>query len=796
MAVLPLITAAFAAGIVVASTAAVPAVVQLVITPAAFAASWILYLLKKKKPALVLLLFLFCCLGTAAASLAFRQLQAPLQPFLEAEGDFTGYISSVLPEDGEVSRFVFYAAEISLSNGRTYELNAPLMVRLYNAPAGFAPVYGLPLQLRGRIRLPRGQRNPGGFNYARYLEANGIGGLLYVEGGSVSVLPGHRGNFFTSFWENLRLRAKKIIFSCLPQAEASLAAGMLLGQRAELAEPVLAAYQELGLAHLLAVSGLHAGFVAAFALFVSTRLFRGRSFAFRLLLTSFLLASYALLTGGNPPVWRASFSLLAALFARQAGRETDGVQLLSASALLLLIIRPLWLFSLSFQLSYAAAFGILTLSPRILFYLKRLPPALATPLSVAAGAQLATMPFAAVHFGTVSLLAVPLNLICIPLVGAFMHLGLAALLSGLFYLPAAKLLFLTTLPLLIVLDRLPQQLARLTIFSRQLPFLSPVFWGVYTLLLFAFAAGYKLHPLNGRKLLIMMLVANLVFFSAFPFPGRGKLQITFLDVGQGLAVHIETPSGRHLLVDAGSEKSGENVILPYFRRKNIRRLSLLVLTHPHDDHYGGMQEIMAKLPVEAFASSGMDEDSDAFYRLKSLIDESGIPNYKLAAGYSISIDGVQISVLSPPAEYFAFTADDANNNSLVMRVAYGDFRCLLTGDAAAAAIDRLAKEYKEDIETDVLQVPHHGSRGSADDLFLQLSSPHTAVVSVGSNPFGHPHAETLYLLAKHNIRVYRTDLHGAVTITTDGSFWRAAHFAGEAPSQAGLFLSYKPLVWL
>ena len=148
MAVLPLITAAFAAGIVVASTAAVPAVVQLVITPAAFAASWILYLLKKKKPALVLLLFLFCCLGTAAASLAFRQLQAPLQPFLEAEGDFTGYISSVLPEDGEVSRFVFYAAEISLSNGRTYELNAPLMVRLYNAPAGFAPVYGLPLQLR------------------------------------------------------------------------------------------------------------------------------------------------------------------------------------------------------------------------------------------------------------------------------------------------------------------------------------------------------------------------------------------------------------------------------------------------------------------------------------------------------------------------------------------------------------------------------------------------------------------------------------------------------------------------
>ena len=190
MAVLPLITAAFAAGIVVASTAAVPAVVQLVITPAAFAASWILYLLKKKKPALVLLLFLFCCLGTAAASLAFRQLQAPLQPFLEAEGDFTGYISSVLPEDGEVSRFVFYAAEISLSNGRTYELNAPLIsacimrplvLRLFTAclAAGEDPAASRAAQSRR-------------FQYARYLKK------------TVSVLyemrllaPPTQGNFYS-----------------------------------------------------------------------------------------------------------------------------------------------------------------------------------------------------------------------------------------------------------------------------------------------------------------------------------------------------------------------------------------------------------------------------------------------------------------------------------------------------------------------------------------------------------------------------------------------------------------------
>ena len=270
-----------------------------------------------------------------------------------------------------------------------------------------------------------------------------------------------------------------------------------------------------------------AGFVAAFALFVSTRLFRGRSFAFRLFLTSFASASYALLTGGNPPVWRASFRFWQP-FCQAGGQETDGVQLYQGAAAA--YYPPVVAFFLSFQLSLWQPLGFKPFGDTVLF--KTPPPALQPPL-VAAGAQLAAMPFAAVHFGTVSLLAVPLNLICIPLVGAFMHLGLAALLSGLFYLPAAKLLFLTTLPLLTVLDRLPQQLARLTIFSRQLPFLSPVFWGVYTLLLFAFAAGYKLRPLNGKKLLIMMLVANLVFFSAFPFPGRGKLQITFLDVGQG-----------------------------------------------------------------------------------------------------------------------------------------------------------------------------------------------------------------------------------------------------------------------
>ena len=772
MALLPLLVLAFAAGIALADKFSFSYRGLLLLLLAALAAGIIIP--NKKKHAAAVLLLLFLGQGMLAYQLAERALKQPLAPLWNVEAEYLGYVQDVLSSNAEKIQFDFYLEEAVLSGQQRLPVGALIRVSVYRS--SFRPFYGQPLKLHGVIKAAPGQRNPGGFNYADYLETKNVSGVMTAAPRQITVLTGNKGKPLMTFFARVRAKALALLQRFLPPEEAQLAAGFIFGQTENITEELLTAYQRLGLAHLLAVSGLHVGFVTSLILFLFMRL--GRPLLSYSAAALFILV-YVFLTGGQPPVWRAALTALITLAAKQYGRESEGLQTLSLAALLLLYFRPLWLFSLSFQLSFAAAAGILLLAPRLQASLKWCPQFLASPLSVSMAALLGVLPLQAAHFGYFSFYTIPLNLLCVPVVGLVVMLGLLGILVGLVSAVLAAPIITMTLPLLLLLTRLPPFCLRLPAAALYLSAVHPLWWLLYGMvLLLLLLTKDKVRLQTGKKLLLLLLLGCLLYAASLPCTFPRQLTVTFLDVGQGLAVHISTPAGQHLLVDAGGGNfaAGEQVVLPYLRAKGVSSLAAVILTHPHDDHYGGLPAVLSALPVQLFLSNGEEDNAAAFSDLLAILEERDIACSSVSTGYRLIIDNVEIKVLSPPAQRFSVTADDVNNSSLVLSLSYGDFSLLLTGDAESAALNELIKKYQGRLRADVLQVPHHGSRNALSAALLRAAAARAAVISVGSNPFGHPHAETLRLLAENKLAVYRTDLHGAITIVSDGKKWTIAAY--------------------
>lgn len=782
MYVLPLVALFYAAGIALAGRWEVPLSLQAAIAALFFVVALASFRFGNR--AAWLLPALFLPLGMIGFSLAERAIHSPLHPLLGREVSLGGYIHQVEEVTAGSAAFLLRVEAAAIPGGAEEAARALVRVRVWRPPLGFDPEYGRRLRVTGRLEAAPGRRNPGGFDYASFLETAGVAAVVSLRGSDLEILPGTGGLPWLLAAARARRNVMGSLAKWLPAPEAGLAAGLLLGEKSLTPGYLTGAYRTLGIAHLLAVSGLHTGFVAAFALWLARRV-RGERLAWAV--AAVFVLAYVLLTGGRPPVWRAAVMLWLALAARSFGRESDGLQGLAAAAMILLIFRPHWLFSLSFQFSFAAALGILTLTPRLEPLFRRLPSYLARPAAVALSAQLALLPLQVNVFSLLPVLAILANLLFVPLVGLFMGLGLAGIAASLLWAPFAAPFFLASLPLLKILEYLPRQLARLPLVAVQVPPLPAAVWVLYCIALVLFVARFRVLWSRARVAVAVLLVLNLIVFCPLVGVAARTLEVTFLDVGQGLAVFIRTPAGKAVLVDAGGNREGsfdpgERVVLPYLRARRVRTLDLLILTHPHRDHYGGMKAVVENLRVRLFVGNGEMDDSPAFEELAAALARAGVPVLALGAGERIVLDRqTAVDVLSPPLHKFRGTVDDANNNSLVLRLVHRGSSLLITGDAEKEAQAWLLLENPAALQSDVLQVPHHGSRSALSEEFLQAVGARAAVISVGKNTFGHPHAEVLELLANHGVTLFRTDLHGAITFKAVGEGWHARTFLIERP---------------
>lgn len=565
---------------------------------------------------------------------------------------------------------------------------------------------------------------------------------------------------------------KEAVAAAFPAESAGLVTALLTGDTDRLSDGDYDALRRVGLAHAVAVSGLHMSFLVQLAVALTGSRYRRRT----ALVVLPLMACYALAVGCTPSVVRAAVMNGLLLLGPLLGRENDSPTSLSLALLLLLLQDPWASLSVSLQLSFASVAGILAFSGRMQdsvtgFFpiskekekkrpglLRRLGWRAAGSLGVTMGAMTFTVTLLVWYFGSLSLISPVSNLLCLPLLQLTFQGGLLTAL--------AQLLFPT---LGLVLGRVVGLLPRLVLWLvRRLaavPFASVMTAGPY--LLGGLATIYLLWlcflALKGpRRPLVPLCCSAVVLAAALVLNHAaywaGSLTMTVLDVGQGQCVVLRC-GDRVAVVDCGStgEDAGD-LAASYLSTMGVERVDLLVLTHCHNDHANGVAVLMDRLEVSNLAVPQVIEAPELQTALLAEAEERGIPALMVWDDVKLDFGNAVLTLYGP------LGSGDTNEEGLSLLCEAEDFSALITGDMDQIVEGRLVK-YGHLPDIDVLLAGHHGSRYAASDLLLETVTPETAIISCGYNTYGHPAPETLLRLDEAGCDIYRTDLQGNVTIT-------------------------------
>ena len=544
--------------------------------------------------------------------------------------------------------------------------------------------------------------------------------------------------------------------------EAGFLTAILTGDKSRLSDEGAAALSEAGLYHILAVSGMHCGFLLALVTYLTGK-HRRRLTA---LCALPLLAFYAALTGGSPSVLRSCVMLAFLLAAPVCRRDSDGPTALLAALFLILLANPFAAASISLQLSFTAMAGILFLTPRLYRLLmhgrkgNRVTRFLAAGFSATMGALVFTVPLSGWYFGTLTLISPLSNLLCLWAASGVFVLGLVTVLLGFFCLPPAKLLavvpaLLTRYILLMagLLAKIPYHAAY---FAN--PYLK--YWLAYAYILFLTAWLRRKAPRRKYALAAILTCLTLALTVKLgEWRYHAGLDVKVLDVGQGQCVLLAS-GGDFTLVDCGSGNSwygpGE-IASQHLRAMRCRKLDRLVLTHYDSDHISGVRSLLARMDVDTLLVPELADDGLGGEILE-LAREHGVTVETVESRTELPMGKAVLTVLPPVGE------GEDNERGLSVLASAEDADILITGDMDAATERKFLEAYDlPDIE--VLVAGHHGSKYSTSNDLLDALTPETACISVGSNSYGHPADETMRRLAEHGCAIYRTDMQGTIHLS-------------------------------
>ncbi len=678
--------------------------------------------------------------------------------------------------------------------------------------------YGDGVKLSGTLQGPEPIEK---FDYPAYLESQGIYGIFWAQDAAVlhdanagsNVMAVIRGTVF-----NLRRNLARGLDQSLPPTEAALARALLLGQRGQLPDPVVEGFRQSGTSHLLAISGLHLGIL----LLMTVGLLQwvlGRHTPLPIVLALGAVWLYVLISGAPVSVIRAAIMGSVYLAALGLGRPRESLlPALALSGVVMTALDPGAASRISFQLSFAAMAGIALALPwqdavsqgivsRVERTGWRWSPLAATALGwlasgvlISAAATLATFPLVALNFGRLPLLGIPTTILATPLLPFALAGGLFLAVAGMVHPLVGQLVGLpASMPLtalLALVDAVPKWTVELDTEG------SGWLWGWYGVLLGTLVLSdtrwYRTGVLGRLSRLLGMsgsatrgatgsgssgaylalggvgvaMAATLIYVLAGAWGSAdGGLHVYFLDVGQGDAMYIVTPGGRQILVDGGPEFGGAARALSKRLPPWDRSLDLVASTHLDTDHSRGLLRVLESYRTGTVVAGLPDPDSHLHPQWRKAVEQGEHRLVHLSAGQELTLDdGVNLTVLHPPSVSLRGPAWDSNNNSLVLRLSYGEMSFLLTGDIEEEAERYLARTATS-LQSDVLKAGHHGSNSSTTPAFLRAVKPRWAVISAGAeNQYGHPHADVVSRLeaAVGKGNVFSTATQGTIHFSTDG----------------------------
>ena len=635
------------------------------------------------------------------------------------------------------------------------------------------PAYRDRMQLQIQLYQPDPPRNPGAFDYRAFLKRKGIDALGTVhKRAQIIAQQREKDDWWAQIVLPVRNHIRRAIEQNLSGGPAGLLKGVLLGAKRAVPEEVKTTFAQTGVNHVLAVSGLHVGLIAGAVFFTLKILGIGRGITAALTICA--LVFYALITGLPPSVVRASTMGCVALLGMVGQRDIDGGNILGIAGLGLLIVRPQDLFDVGFQLSFVATGGIL------IFYrpLRDLLPqkkgwydtCIAGPLAVSLAAQATTLPFIVAYFGLVSVIGLIANLIVVPLIGIGVGLGLLTVLAFACWEPLATILNAANWLILSGAIKCTQFMAEPEWAAFEVARPSWIVFAIYLVLM------PLIHPTVRRLwgtygLIIALVLANIGIWKDI-WQTESALEVYFLDVGQGDAIFFKYPNGRTLLVDGGIRMHytdmGKRVILPFLKSQRIDHIDVVVGSHPHADHIGGLISVLEQVSVGHYLDAGQHVDTFTGKQLQEVVRTKGISYHTVAAGDSLV--GIGGLVLHPTPAYVSDSGpapDGANNGSVVIRIAHQGTSILLTGDIEHETDGDLMR-WGHRLRSDILKAAHHGSRTSSTSEFLAGVNPSVVTISCGkNNKFRHPSPEVIQRLSDMGIQIWRTDHSGAIAVRID-----------------------------
>ncbi|MDD5712057.1 MAG: DNA internalization-related competence protein ComEC/Rec2, partial [Smithellaceae bacterium] len=517
------------------------------------------------------------------------------------------------------------------------------------------------------------------------------------------------------------------------------------------------------------------------------------------LFSVFPVAIYALIAGGGISVLRAAIMALVFMIALFMGRRRDLYNTLIFAALVILVAAPYSLFDVSFQLSFAAVWALLFLSPRFLAYLParsadetstaftRVIRYFTTFVLVSLAAILGVVPLVALYFNRLPLVALPANVVIVPLLGVLaLSLSMALIATAPLSLTVSDYLLRLCSFLVDLSLRLVDFFAALPHSSLMVPTPTIVEIAFYYALMFF--AGQLLRPSTsleskGRTssygiallagLALLIPYETYLYLRTLP---HNHLKLTVIDVGQGNAALLQLPDDTKILIDGGGFAGarfdvGASVLAPFLWNQRIMKIDYVILTHPHPDHMNGLVYILDRFHVRGVWTSDEVAGGEDYQRWRCALYRNKVKELKLHAGSSFYIGPVVFRVLNPPemaAPGAPSGSDRVNNDSLVIRVTYGRRSFLFPGDISEDVERRLITA-RVALKSAFLLVPHHGGFRSSSTPFIGAVDPEIAVVSCGpDNVFHLPHPDVLRRYKLLKVTLLRTDVDGAISLESDG----------------------------